>query len=185
MRLNSLSSATTSSGSSWTSWFSEESPSGVTCPSGTVVNQVSCKGGYCDDKALLCTSIPSGYQLGVASWGSWFSEETANGYTCPDTKVVIGWKCRGRNCDDNSLLCASMSKAIVCYFSCVIVLSLPDLLCLSTWTSALSQPHPWVPLLCAPHALVRLLALMFLYGFRLIPVWSPNSGMQWIPGGKL
>lgn len=63
------------------------------------ITGVSCKGSYCDNIALECSSLKDvWYHPNHCYWSDWVSEETRHGikFTHPPTAM----ECRGSYCDD-------------------------------------------------------------------------------------
>ena len=87
----------------WTPYFSEEAPNSQIC-SGTnnFMTGISCKGSYCDNVSLQCTSV-SGRTKSTCKWMPWFSEEAEYSYLEPGY-YASGLACRGSYCDDKSIL---------------------------------------------------------------------------------
>jgi len=104
---------------SWTDWFSEEQGY-MECPSGYIVGGIDCRDRYCDKLKLHCFKVESngndpgidtfgcdlsGNCEGTCVWGAWFSDRRRLIQHSVDYGyAVVGARCRGRYCDDLSLL---------------------------------------------------------------------------------
>jgi hypothetical protein len=87
----------------WTPYFSEEAPNSQICSGpNNFMTGISCKGSYCDNVSLQCTSV-SGKTKTTCKWMPWFSEEAEYSYLEPGY-YASGLACRGRYCDDKSIL---------------------------------------------------------------------------------
>ena len=96
------------SGDVFTQWFTDQgSPSEVDCPNNMVVNEVQCRGGYCDDIRFRCGYLKQGYRgvSGDLRESGWFSEEEGE-RRCRDGYYLWGMKCSGAYCDAINLICA-------------------------------------------------------------------------------
>ena len=88
----------------WTPSTSEEAGenSPARCES-RLVSGLKCSGRYCDDVSLQCgDQLP----LETKSWSPYFSEESKEGYTCPNGEFIQGVRCHGKYCDSLSVQCA-------------------------------------------------------------------------------
>jgi hypothetical protein len=94
---------------SWTGYTSEEYPP-LSCPYGEAVQGADCKGSYCDNISLYCNSTGRG--TGWSTWTPYFSEEgsgTANeGHCVGGDMWMTGVACKGRYCDNLSLMCSQL-----------------------------------------------------------------------------
>lgn len=88
--------------SGWTYPTSEETPP-ANCDPGSMVNQVGCSGGWCDNIRLFC--VPTGQSTAGATWTPYFSEEGTTYRICPARHWVSGVSCKGGWCDNVSLEC--------------------------------------------------------------------------------
>lgn len=94
----------------WKGPFSEEDGPGASktyeCRSG--IEGVGCKGKYCDNVLVLCSS---GSGITEDGWetGEWFSEEDKV-FKCDGAmnQIAIGMACKGKYCDEVQLNCASL-----------------------------------------------------------------------------
>lgn len=102
---------------SWQAYISEESGDTITntanCASGGVTG-MRCRGWYCDDVGIKCTSISD---TGAReNFGYWISEENKDGYQnefrCPQGYVVSGAKCAGGYCDNLAFSCVQVFGAM-------------------------------------------------------------------------
>lgn len=95
----------------WTSWFSQEGKKDArnkrTCPDDMVVNQIQCKGAYCDKMRLGCGVMASGYRVSHEHTmeTGFFSEEQGE-EQCDDGYYIYGIECSGSYCDNIKLYCA-------------------------------------------------------------------------------
>lgn len=127
------------SAQSWTGWVSEENgqPPAYCYYWNTAVTGWGCRGSYCDDMRVECSTMPFGTTIDPASdkWTPWFSEEHDDlqttifdggywyntfdenyqicqyfgaGHGWPG--VVSGVRCSGRYCDNLSLECGEPVK---------------------------------------------------------------------------
>jgi len=92
--------ATGSRTSSWTTWFSDESPNSRQCPSDTWLSGMRCRGSYCDDVQLLCTQFV-GKTGSNCSWTSAYSDESGV-KQFPSGYFAKGARCTGSYCDNMS-----------------------------------------------------------------------------------
>lgn len=86
--------------SSWTSWFSEESPNSRECTGDSWLTGIRCRGNYCDDVQLLCTQF-IGKNGSNCSWTAAYSEESGV-KLFPSGYFAKGARCTGSNCDNMS-----------------------------------------------------------------------------------
>jgi hypothetical protein len=100
----------------WTPYTSEENPP-IICDSASLMNQVQCRGDYCDDTRAYCQA--SGGSVGPSYWTSYFSEESTNYRYCNAGYWVTGLACSGSYCDNNALQCTYIYgiSAINCYWT--------------------------------------------------------------------
>ena len=102
--------------SEWTPWTTDGA-SPIECPSDRLVSGARCRGRYCDDVALRCTS--GNFAHGASAWTETFSEEQ-EGRICAGTAFVTGIRCEGRYCDSLALRCTEPAGAVRkdrCYWS--------------------------------------------------------------------
>ena len=85
--------------SSWTSYFSEESPNYRYCASGYWVTGIACTGSYCDNISIQCTRI---YNVSTLNcyWTGWVSEESGGTLSFGYHYYPRGVQCNGSNCDN-------------------------------------------------------------------------------------
>ena len=102
----------TEADSYWTDWFSEESPSQLSCDEDHVVTRIRCGGSYCDNKRLQCSKINTGKAI---MWGSEFQSQWAasdsgkSGYvSCGPEAYMTGMRCSGGHCSWIKLICRSV-----------------------------------------------------------------------------
>ena len=96
----------------WTQWFTDvEAPTWADCPSNMLVNELQCRGHYCDDIRLQCGTLQVSYRVdrNDVRTVDWFSEEPGE-ELCPDGYYVFGMACRGYYCDDMKLHCARVDR---------------------------------------------------------------------------
>jgi len=86
----------------YTPFVSEENPPAI-CRSRHLVGGMLCRGSYCDNVALDCSSV-SGLKLDYTFWTNQFSEERGGKQMC-ERGFVTGVQCFGRYCDNKSLQC--------------------------------------------------------------------------------
>jgi hypothetical protein len=79
--------------STWTTYFSEEGTDYRFCGANQWVTGLSCRGRYCDDISLQCTTISGVYPTNCY-WTGWISEE-GGGYL----GFGSGYYARGAQCD--------------------------------------------------------------------------------------
>lgn len=99
----------------WTQWFSEEGQNYRYCPSDMVMNEVQCKGGFCDNMRLKCGTLKNGYRVNRSKTKPVEMVKTnispkkvpiiTDGY-CPDGYYIYGLACSGPYCDNIKLHCA-------------------------------------------------------------------------------
>jgi hypothetical protein len=104
----------------WTGYTSEENPP-LHCPPGEAVQGFDCRGDYCDNVALYCTS--TGRSLGSQTVMPYFSEEgegaADEGHCVGGDMWMTGVACRGGYCDDLAMTCTQMigSWTGLCWWS--------------------------------------------------------------------
>src|ERR1700755_350463 len=82
---------------SWPNFTSEEHPP-LTCPNGTLVDEMQCTGSYCDNVALHCGSLNTSSIPG--NFSNYISEESPNNNVeCPTNQFMVGVARTGRYCD--------------------------------------------------------------------------------------
>ncbi|WP_257459237.1 hypothetical protein [Archangium lipolyticum] len=91
----------------WTINTSEEFPP-IGCGAGSLINQMRCVGGNCDDVGAYCAS--AGATFSDTYWTSYFSEEGTNYRTCSAGWWMTGLVCRGAHCDDISIQCTQVTN---------------------------------------------------------------------------
>jgi hypothetical protein len=100
--------------SGWTSYTSEEYAP-IVCDSGSAINQVQCKGSYCDNIRAYCQ--PTGGSAVYSYWTSYFSEEGGHTGSCAAGYWMTGISCTGDYCDNMSIQCTYITNInpINCY----------------------------------------------------------------------
>lgn len=94
--------------SNWSAPTSEEDPP-VTASNGQLISAMRCNGRYCDNISLGYENVP-GANHTSSSWAPYFSEEGTYWRSCAGpSSFVTGISCRGRYCDNISLLCTVVS----------------------------------------------------------------------------
>lgn len=96
----------------WTGWFTDGGGSNYrACPRDMVVNEIRCKGRYCDDMRLSCGRMESGYRVDRSDTMEvgWFSEEEGK-RLCRDGYYIVGMGCNDDFCDEIRLTCAKVYK---------------------------------------------------------------------------
>lgn len=91
----------------WTRWFTDGNTAWADCPPDMLVNEVQCRGRYCDDMRLQCGRLNDNYRVQAFDlrFANWFSEEEGE-RLCPDGYYLWGMACRGDYCDGIRLSCA-------------------------------------------------------------------------------
>lgn len=90
---------------------SEELPP-IICPTDYFATGLFCEGQYCDNLFLSCETTS------LSSWGSktsfvdYVSEENGGQRDCPKGSAVAGLSCKGKYCDEISLLCIEANGAL-------------------------------------------------------------------------
>ena len=112
----------------WTPWVSEENggPWTYCVGSNEAARGFFCSGGYCDNVRLYCDVLPfditvhsyvtSGFfseetdGVGTVTSQGWYRYDTDNSHVCNYSGaagVMTGIRCRGGNCDDINIECAT------------------------------------------------------------------------------
>ncbi len=86
----------------WTAYTSEEYAP-IVCDSAALMNQVQCRGRYCDDTRAYCQ--PTVGSVGASYWTTYFSEESTDYRYCNAGYWMTGIACSGDYCDNISLQC--------------------------------------------------------------------------------
>jgi hypothetical protein len=95
----------------YTPWFSDNTggdlgPNPQLCPEGHYMSGLACRGSYCDDMRLACTS--TGKPHANCAWTGFFSDpgdSLPSSQSCPAGQAAVGVECRGNNCDDLRIYC--------------------------------------------------------------------------------
>ena len=88
----------------WTTWFTDTSSASTNsrvCGGTTgnaYVTGLTCKGSYCDDLSIECTSTSFGAPTECA-WSGWYSEEDPS-FETPPGRYIKGVQCAGSYCDN-------------------------------------------------------------------------------------
>lgn len=85
--------------SSWTSYFSDESPNSRTCSTNEWMTGIACQGNYCDRISIKCTEILNKTAVSC-SWTSQSYSEEQGPFQAPAGNYIRGIRCSGHNCDD-------------------------------------------------------------------------------------
>jgi hypothetical protein len=104
-------------------WVSEETAPAI-CPAGYALSALTCSGSYCDNIGARCTRYadpPAVSSPEPTYWTSWHSEEkdgdVLEGSNFPmlahPNSVAVGLRCRGKYCDNISLLIQPLRGANV------------------------------------------------------------------------
>jgi len=97
----------------WTDWFSDERPTEMPCPHGTLIQQIQCSGGHCDNKRLLCTALVAPYQVSTQTRVTpWFSSSTSSPTFCPHAFYAYGLQCRNHHCGEMRIFCKGVGEQI-------------------------------------------------------------------------
>ena len=91
--------AGTRGASTWTSYFSEEGTNWRFCSANQWVTGLACRGNYCDDISLQCTTM-TGIARHNCYWTGWISEENGGYLSFGNNYLAIGAQCNGNNCDN-------------------------------------------------------------------------------------
>ena len=96
---------TTSSAQAQTT--SEERPP-LICNPGSFVSGLQCSGRYCDNVGISCRRLSGLAWGGRAQFQRFVSEERGGRRDCPRGFAMAGLSCKGRYCDDLSILCVQV-----------------------------------------------------------------------------
>jgi len=98
----------------WRSYISEEYPNQIVdCGSDAIITGMACKGKYCDNISVECSTLQNYRLSNMCSWTRWFSEE--QGYLSFKTswgkdRYARAMMCSGPYCDNKTFFVCEMTS---------------------------------------------------------------------------
>ncbi len=82
----------------WSRWFEDGGIRDQSCPDGSWLTGVRCRGGNCDDISIRCRA--SSVAWADCAWtNNWHSEEDPP-FITESSRYLVGIRCNGRHCDN-------------------------------------------------------------------------------------